>query len=83
MLSPPFGLLSIAQWLIFFIKLINLLVTMKATRYLEITMRIDPANCPAAPRSILDYREPFLNTIAGVVPKALLVRQEDAGAAWS
>lgn len=50
---------------------------MKATAYLEITMKIDPANRPAAAKVYTDYREPFLNTIAGAVSKALLVRQED------
>ena len=50
---------------------------MKATAYLEITMKIDPANRPATAKVYTDYREPFLNTIAGAVSKALLVRQED------
>ena len=50
---------------------------MKATAYLEITMKIDPANRPATAKVYTDCREPFLNTIAGAVSKALLVRQED------
>lgn len=48
--------------------------TVKA--YLEITMKIDPANRPAA-KVYTDYRGPFLDTIPGALTKDLLIRDED------
>lgn len=50
---------------------------MKVNAYLEITMRIDNANRPAAAKIYNDYREPFLNTIEGALTKELLIREED------
>ncbi len=49
--------------------------TVKA--YLEITMKIDEANRPAAAKVYTDYRGPFLNTIEGALTKDLLIRDED------
>lgn len=50
---------------------------MKVSAYLEITMRIDNANRPAAAKVYNDYREPFLKTIPGALTKDLLIRDED------
>ncbi len=50
---------------------------MSVKAYLEITMRIDTANRPAAARVYSDYRAPFLTSIAGALTKDLLVREED------
>lgn len=50
---------------------------MKITAYLEITMKIDPSNRPAAAKVYTDYRGPFLETIEGALSKELLVRDED------
>ncbi len=50
---------------------------MKITAYLEITMKIDATNRPAAAKVYSDYREPFLATIPGALSKDLLVREED------
>ena len=49
--------------------------TVKA--YLEITMKIDAANRPAAAKVYTDYRGPFLETIEGALTKDLLIRDED------
>ncbi len=49
--------------------------TVKA--YLEITMKIDAENRPAAAKVYTDYRAPFLDTIEGALTKDLLVRDED------
>lgn len=38
---------------------------MKVNAYLEITMKIDNANRPAAAKVYTDYRQPFLDTIEG------------------
>lgn len=50
---------------------------MEVKAYLEITMRIDNANRPAAAKVYTDYRDPFLNTIEGALTKELLIRDED------
>lgn len=50
---------------------------MEVKAYLEITMRIDNANRPAAAKVYTDYRAPFLNTIEGALTKELLIRDED------
>ena len=50
---------------------------MNAKAYLEITMKIDEANRPAATKVYNDYRQPFLDTIEGALTKNLLVRDED------
>lgn len=50
---------------------------MNVKAYLEITMKIDEANRPAAAQVYNDYRQPFLDTIEGALTKDLLVREED------
>jgi hypothetical protein len=50
---------------------------MSAKAYLEITMVIDNNNRPAAAKVYTDYRQPFLDQIAGAISKELLVRDED------
>ena len=50
---------------------------MKVSAYLEITMRINEANRPAAAKVYTDYRDPFLTTIPGALTKDLLIRDED------
>ena len=50
---------------------------MNVNAYLEITMKIDAANRPAAARVYTDYREPFLKEIPGALTKDLLIRDED------
>lgn len=50
---------------------------MNVKAYLEITMKIDNANRPAAAKVYTDYRGPFLNTIPGALTKDLLIRDED------
>lgn len=50
---------------------------MKVNAYLEITMKIDPANRPAAAKVYTDYRGPFLEQIKGALTKDLLIRDED------
>ena len=45
--------------------------------YLEITLKIAPANRPAAAGVYQRYRAPFLNTIAGAKSKELLIRDDD------
>lgn len=50
---------------------------MNVKAYLEITMKIDEANRPAAAKIYNDYRQPFLDTIEGALTKNLLVRDED------
>ena len=50
---------------------------MKINAYLEITMKIDNENRPAAAKVYTDYRGPFLNTIPGALSKDLLIRDED------
>lgn len=50
---------------------------MNVKAYLEITMKIDKANRPAAAKVYSDYRQPFLSTIEGALTKDLLIRYED------
>lgn len=50
---------------------------MKVNAYLEITMKIENVNRPAAAKVYTDYREPFLKTIKGALSKDLLIRDED------
>jgi hypothetical protein len=45
--------------------------------YLQITLKIAPANRPAAAGVYQRYKTPFLSTIAGAKSKQLLVRDED------
>jgi hypothetical protein len=45
--------------------------------YLQITLKIDSANRPAAAQVYLKYKQPFLNTITGALSKELLLRDED------
>lgn len=45
--------------------------------YLQITMKIDECDRPAAAKVYSDYRQPFLDTIKGALSKSLLVRDED------
>ena len=47
---------------------------MNVKAYLEITMKIDEANRPAAAKVYNDYRQPFLE---GSLTKDLLIRDED------
>ena len=50
---------------------------MNVTAYLEITMKINEENRPAAAKVYTDYRQQFLGTIKGAVTKDLLIRNED------
>ena len=50
---------------------------MNVKAYLEITMKINESDRPAAAKVYSDYREPFLQTISGALTKDLLVREED------
>lgn len=50
---------------------------MNVKAYLEITMKIDAANRPAAAKVYTNYRDPFLKTIDGALTKDLLIRDED------
>ena len=50
---------------------------MNVAAYLEITMKINEENRPAAAKVYTDYRQPFLDTIKGAVTKDLLIRDED------
>ena len=50
---------------------------MNVKAYLEITMKIDEANRPAAAKVYTDYRGPFLAEIKGALTKDLLIRDED------
>lgn len=50
---------------------------MKVNAYLEITMKIENANRPAAAKVYSEYRDPFLKTIKGALSKDLLIRDED------
>lgn len=45
--------------------------------YLEITLKIEPANRAAAAAVYSKYKQPFLDTIPGALSKQLLVRDED------
>lgn len=48
-----------------------------AKAYLQITLKIEPANREAAAKVYTTYKEPFLKGIAGALTKELLVRDED------
>ena len=50
---------------------------MKVKAYLEVTMTVNPENRAAAAKVYHDYRQPFLDTIAGALTKELLIRSED------
>ena len=50
---------------------------MNVKAYLEITMKIEDSNRPAAAKVYTDYRQPFLDTIEGALTKNLLIRDED------
>lgn len=50
---------------------------MKVKAYLEITMKINKDNRPAAAKIYVDYRTPFLNSIPGALTKDLLICDED------
>lgn len=50
---------------------------MKVSAYLQITMKINNENRPAAAKVYTDYRQPFLDTIEGALTKDLLIRDED------
>lgn len=50
---------------------------MNVTAYLQITMKINEENRPAAAKVYHDYRQPFLDTIKGAVTKDLLIRDKD------
>lgn len=45
--------------------------------YLQITLKIDDANRPAAAGVYQKYKAPFLNTIKGAKSKELLIRSDD------
>jgi hypothetical protein len=45
--------------------------------YLQITLKIAPANRPAAAGVYQRFKAPFLDTIAGAKSKELLVRDDD------
>ena len=50
---------------------------MNVNAYLEITMKINNEERPAAAKVYSDYRQPFLDTIEGDMTKELLIRDED------
>ena len=50
---------------------------MDVKAYLEITMKINEENRPAAAKVYQDYRQPFLDKIEGALTKELLIRAED------
>ncbi|MEX0659014.1 MAG: hypothetical protein WD080_07770 [Egibacteraceae bacterium] len=45
--------------------------------YLEITLKVDDPDRQAAARVYEQYKQPFLDTIAGATSKELLIRDED------
>ncbi|MEJ2167318.1 MAG: hypothetical protein P8X90_17455 [Desulfobacterales bacterium] len=45
--------------------------------YLEITLKVEEKNRPAAAEVYTAYRQPFLDQIKGAETKALLVRDDD------
>lgn len=45
--------------------------------YLQITLKVNSANRPAATQVYSKYKQPFLNTITGALSKELLLRDED------
>lgn len=50
---------------------------MDVKAYLQVTMYIDDKNRAAAAKVYTDYRQPFLDNIAGALTKELLIRDED------
>lgn len=54
---------------------------MKVKAYLEIKMKIDAENRPAA-KVYIDYHQPFLDTIEGALTKDLLICEEDDNTSW-
>lgn len=50
---------------------------MKVKAYLEITMKINQENRPAAAKVYTDYCKPFLDTVEGALTKELLIRDDD------
>ncbi|MEV6324946.1 hypothetical protein AB0M45_27750 [Nocardia sp. NPDC051787] len=48
-----------------------------AMAYLEITLKVDEADRPAAAAVYQKYKQPFLATVPGATSKDLLVREED------
>ena len=50
---------------------------MAVKAYLQITMKINEENRPAAANVYTKYKKPFLDTVAGALTKELLVRAED------
>lgn len=50
---------------------------MAVKAYLQITMKINEENRPAAANVYTKYKQPFLDTVAGALTKELLVRAED------
>ena len=48
-----------------------------AHAYVEITLKVDPSNRPAAAGVYTKYKQPFLSTIPGAISKGLLVRDDD------
>jgi hypothetical protein len=51
--------------------------TRRTEVYLQITLKVAPANRPAAAGVYQRYKAPFLTTIAGAKSKELLVRDDD------
>ncbi len=49
----------------------------KVNAYLQITMKIKESDRPSAAKIYFDYRQAFLDTIAGAMTKEMLVREED------
>ncbi|MBC6112899.1 hypothetical protein H7U22_20955 [Pedobacter sp. CCM 8938] len=45
--------------------------------YLEITLKVNEADRPAAAGVYLNYKSPFLKSIKGAVSKELLIRTDD------
>ncbi len=45
--------------------------------YLEITLKVDPKDRPAAGAVYAKYKTPILNTVPGARSKALLMRDDD------
>ena len=45
--------------------------------YLEITLKVDPQDRPAAGAVYMKYKQPFLSKVAGAKSKELLIREDD------
>ena len=52
-------------------------MAMAQTAYLEISLKIDAKDRPAAAAVYTKYKQPFLTTIPGATSKQLLVRDDD------